>query len=193
MAMRLIHPEQVIATERLRLEPLQPDHAARLFALLQDPHIYRYIPQEPPASQSLLMQRYQQLASRLAPAGDEAWLNWALSLTATAEYIGQVEATVFEDQTAYLAYLIGSAFWSHGYATEACTRVIQLLFDDYGVTQIKAEVDTRNAASMRLLERLGFARIGYQANADFFKGSSSDEYTYGLSAAEYMKGRHDGA
>lgn len=191
--MRLIHPEQVIETERLRLEPLQPDHAAGLFALLQDPQIYRYIPQEPPVAQSLLAQRYDQLARRLSPAGDEAWLNWAISLTATGEYMGQVEATVFEDQTAYLAYLIGAAFWGHGYATEACTRVIRLLFDDYHVTQIKAEVDTRNTASMRLLERLGFVRIGYQANADFFKNSSSDEYTYGLSAAEHMKGRHDGA
>ena len=191
--MRLIQPEQVIETERLRLEPLQPDHAARLLVLLQDPRIYRYIPQEPPASHALLMQRYQQLASRLSPAGDQAWLNWAVSLPATAEYIGQLEATVFEDQTAYLAYLFGTAFWGQGYATEACTRIIQLLFDDYGVTQIKAEVDTRNTASLRLLERLGFTRIGYQANADFFKGSSSDEYTYGLSATEYMKGRLDGA
>lgn len=191
--MRLIHPEQVIATERLGLEPLQPDHAARLFALLQDPGIYRYIPQEPPVSPSLLMQRYEQLASRISPARDQAWLNWAISLTTTGEYIGQVEATIFEDQTAYLAYLIGSAFWGHGYATEACTRVIQLLFDDYGVTQIKAEIDTRNTASMRLLERLGFTRIGYQANADFFKNSSSDEYTYSLSASEHMKGHPDGA
>lgn len=191
--MRLIHPEQVIDTERLRLEPLQPDHAARLFALLQDPGLYHYIPQEPPVSQSLLMQRYQQLARRLSPAGDQAWLNWAISLTATGAYIGQVEATIFEDQTAYLAYLIGSAFWGQGYASEACTRIIQLLFDDYGVTQIKAEIDTRNTASLRLLERLGFTRIGYQANADFFKNSSSDEYTYSLSASEHMKGRSDGA
>lgn len=180
--MRLINPEQVLETERLRLEPLQPHHAARLFALLQDTRIYPYIPQEPPAGLSLLTQRYTQLARRLSPAGDQAWLNWAISLTATADYIGQVEATVFEDQTAYLAYLIGAAFWGQGYATEACTRIVRLLFDDYGVACVKAKVDTRNMASIRLLERLGFTRIGYPAHADFFKGSPSDEYTYCLSA-----------
>ncbi|HEY0604719.1 MAG TPA: GNAT family protein [Herpetosiphonaceae bacterium] len=186
--MRLIDPEQALETDRLRLEPLQPDHAPRLFSLLQDTQIYRYIPQEPPAALSLLTQRYEQLARRLSPAGDQAWLNWAIQIASTSEYIGQVEATVFEDQTAYLAYLIGSTFWGHGYATEACTRIIRLLFDDYGVTCVKAEVDTRNTASIRLLERLGFTRIGYQANADFFKGGSSDEYTYCLSAPEYSKG-----
>lgn len=188
--MRLIDPERVLETERLRLEPLQPDHAASLFSLLQDTRIYRYIPQEPPVALSLLTQRYTQLARRLSPAGDQVWLNWALQLTATSEYIGQVEATVFEDQTAYLAYLIGSAFWGQGYATEACARIVQLLFAEYNVTCVKAEVDTRNTASMGLLERLGFTRIGYRANADCFKGSNSDEYTYCLSAAEYLKGRY---
>ncbi|HEY0738825.1 MAG TPA: GNAT family protein [Herpetosiphonaceae bacterium] len=191
--MRLIDPEQVLETQRLRLEPLQPDHATELFSLLRDAQIYRYIPQEPPAALSLLTQRYKQLARRLSPAGDQAWLNWAIALTSNSAYIGQVEATVLEDQTAYLAYLIGSTFWGHGYATEACSRIIRLLFDDYGVTCVKAEVDTRNTASMRLLERLGFTRIGYQANADFFKGSSSDEYTYCLSAAEHTKGFYDRA
>lgn len=191
--MRLIDPEQVVETERLRLEPLQPRHAAELFALLQHPDIYRYIPQEPPTSLAALTQRYQALSRRLAPAGDQVWLNWAVQITATSAYIGHVEATVMEDQTAYLAYELGTAFWGRGYATEACTRIIQLLFDDYSVTAISAEVDTRNTASIGLLERLGFVRSGYRADADFFKGSTSHEYTYRLSAEEHMQEHNDQA
>ncbi len=64
---------------------------------------------------------------------------------------------------------------------EACWRVLSFLFADYSVTGVTAEVDTRNTASIRLLERLGFERVGFQAGADCFKGASSDEYTYHLS------------
>ena len=46
--MLLIEPEAVLETERLRLEPLLRCHAAILFPLLQDEHIYRYVPQDPP-------------------------------------------------------------------------------------------------------------------------------------------------
>jgi hypothetical protein len=36
---------------------------------------------------------------------------------------------------------------------------------------------------MRLLDRLGFERGALKKDADSFKGSSSDEYTYVLSRA----------
>ena len=77
---------------------------------------------------------------------------------------------------AQIAYVFSPAFWGWGYATEAC-KVI----DDYGVHAVTAEeVDTRNAPSIRLLERLGFKRVAYRPGADFFKGAVSDEYTYRL-------------
>lgn len=55
-----------------------------------------------------------------------------------------------------------------------------LLRKDYGVAEITAEVDTRNRSSFQLLERLGFMRLDIREGADFFKGSSSDEYVYRL-------------
>jgi hypothetical protein len=48
------------------------------------------------------------------------------------------------------------------------------------VTEIIAEVDTRNAASYKLLERLSFERVMMKEQADFFKGRYSDEYVYRL-------------
>ncbi|MGI8909111.1 MAG: GNAT family N-acetyltransferase [Rubrobacteraceae bacterium] len=168
-------------TERLLLEPILRRHAAVMYPLLQDVRIYRYIPQEPPDSLEALEQRYRNLESRLSPRGDEAWLNWAICLKPAQRHAGRVEATVTSDNTAYLAYELSPEFWGTGYATEACRRVLSFLFADYSVTGVTAEVDTRNAASIRLLERLGFERIGFQAGADFFKGASSDEYTYQLS------------
>ena len=178
--MQLINAEALLETQRLWLEPLQPHHASLLFPLLQDTRIYRYIPQDPPASLAVLEQRYQKLQSRLSPLRDEAWLNWVVRLRSSLQHIGRVEASVLPNGTAQLAYEFFPDFWGQGYATEACQRVLQMLFADYQVSAVTAKVDTRNTASIRLLERLEFERVDHQTEVDFFKGSTSDEYTYHL-------------
>ncbi len=177
--MQLIHPEMVLQTQRLLLEPLKQRHAGLLYPILQDPQIYCYIPQDPPVSLEMLEQRYQKLERHLSPTGEEAWLNWAVRLKSSEQFVGRVEASVSSTRIADLAYVFGSRFWSNGYATESCQRVLQVLFDDYEVIELKAQVDTRNQASIRLLEGLSFEQVEYKAAVDFFKGSSSDEYTYG--------------
>jgi RimJ/RimL family protein N-acetyltransferase len=170
-----------LGTERLILEPLCREHAAHLFPVLSDPRIYRFIPQEPPDFISALEARYEQLERGASPSSQDLWLNWVIYLKEQNAYIGTLQATVLENRSSLLAYELSPAFWGRGYATEACSRVIECLFADYNVTEIRAEVDTRNEASLRLLERLSFKRIKMSKDADFFKGASSDEYTYRLS------------
>ena len=170
-----------LETSRLLLEPLVKAHARHLFVVLSDPLIYRFITQDPPRSLPELGARYQQLESRTSPAGDELWLNWALHLKLEAQYIGTVQATVRSNHSSLIAYELSPQYWGQGYGTECCSRVIEILFADYNVTEIMAEVDTRNAASCRLLERLAFQKVMTRERADFFKGAYSDEYTYKLS------------
>jgi RimJ/RimL family protein N-acetyltransferase len=110
------------------------------------------------------------------------WLNWVLRQRATGAYVGMVEVTVHLDRTATLAYMVFPPFWRQGYATEACARVLAHLFADYQVTRVAAEIDTRNTASLRLIEALGFTRVALQRHAAFFKGAVSDEYRYERSA-----------
>jgi RimJ/RimL family protein N-acetyltransferase len=169
----------VFETERLRLEPLRESHAGELFDLLSDPLLYEFIPQDPPATRDALAVRYRFLESRHSPSGDEAWLNWAVRSKEGGACVGTVQVTVASDRRAQLAYEIGVPFWRRGLATEACARVIRALFEE-GIVEVRAELDTRNVASIRLLERLGFTRGGLRRNADRFKGADSDEWTYTL-------------
>lgn len=176
--MQLIHPEKILQTQRLLLEPLKQHHASLLYPILQDPQIYGYVSQNPPISLEILQQRYQKLERRLSPTHDEAWLNWAVCLKSSRQFIGRVEASISPKGSAYFAYMFGSQFWNSGYATEASRQVLQVLVDDYKVAEFIAQVDTRNQASIRLLERLSFEQVEHQTAVDFFKGSFSDEYTY---------------
>jgi ribosomal-protein-alanine N-acetyltransferase len=183
--MSRIDPELPLETPRLLLEPLAVSHATALFEALQAPALYTYIPQDPPSSLEALMARYAALASRRSPDGQEDWLNWALRQRKTGIYVGTVQATVRADHTALLAYMIFPAFWRQSYARESCARVLAHLFEDYYVGRVAAEIDTRNTASLRLVEALGFTRVATAPGADFFKGAASDEYRYELSASRF--------
>src|SRR5918994_4130022 len=101
---RLVAPEARLETSRLLLEPLIPTHAPRLYEPLQDERLYRFIPQDPPATPQVLEDRYEFLSSRRSPDGREAWLNWALGERTSGEYAGTLEATVYDDRTATVAY-----------------------------------------------------------------------------------------
>ena len=169
--------ERDLRSSRLVLEPIQVRHADLLFELLQDPSLYTFMPTEPPASLELLRARYETLSRRSSPDGSETWLNWAVRLPDGA-YVGTVQATVFKNASALLAYELGAEHRGAGYATEACRVVMDELVDAYGVGEIRALVDTRNERSIRLLERLGFARARFIPQADHFKGTSRDEYEY---------------
>jgi len=174
--------EAVYDTERLWLEPVKRGHAASLFGPLSDPRLHRFIATDPPPSVERLAARYAYLETRRSPDGSELWLNWVMRTKAGGDCIGVVQATLRSDHSAYFAYELGVPWWQRGYATEACGRILQALFDDFGRACIEAEVDTRNQASIALLERLGFERTGCQRDADFFDGATSHEYRYVLLA-----------
>ena len=177
---RLASPEKPLKTSRLSLEPLVVAHATKLYDHLSDRRLYAFIPQDPPVSAQALEGRYRRLLGRRSPDGSEAWLNWAIRLRGGERYAGVLEATVRKDGTAFIAYTVFVPCQRRGLAREGCKRLLSHLFRDYGVSRVVAEVDTRNAASIALVEALGFARVSFRQNADHFKGASSDEYRYEL-------------
>lgn len=173
-------PEIDLATDRLVLEPLGPEHAKVLYDAVCDERIYRFIPQEPPSSVQALQKLYTDWSSRRSPDKSEAWLNWAMRLQESRTYVGTLQATVRKDRTSLIAYSVFPDHWKQGFAVEGCRRILDHLKIDYCVFTVYADVDTRNLASIRLLERLGFERLALNKNADFFKGNASDEFRYQL-------------
>lgn len=163
-------------SERLTLEPIGPAHAPDMFGLWQDRGIYVYVPEEPPPTLAWLTQRYDKLTSRQSPNGDEAWLQWAIRRRHDQALLGRLEASVRLDATAQLAWMLGTAYTGRGYAREAARRMLDHLRDDYGVREVKVEIDTRNVRSLRLAEALGLTRVNLVVGADHFKGSPSDEW-----------------
>lgn len=60
----------------------------------------------------------------------------------------------FPDKELY--YLIGRDHWGNGYATEAASALLAYAFDMFGLDRVYAKADPRNAASLRVFEKLGY-------------------------------------
>ena len=186
--MDLVAPEARLETPRLLLEPILPAHAPVLYESMQEERLYQFIPQDPPDPLEALTDRYDFLSARRSPDGREAWLNWAVRERDSGDYAGTLEATV-HDRKATIAYMVFVPYQRRGYAAEACGRLLEHLFEDYLVNMVAAEIDTRNAASIALVESLGFERVGFQKDADHFKGSTSDEYRYEIKESDWAERR----
>lgn len=65
-----------------------------------------------------------------------------------------------EEETPGLIYGVHPDFCGRGYATEAAGAVLRYAFEEPGLPQVKADVDEPNAASVRVLEKLGMRRTG---------------------------------
>lgn len=139
----------MIRTARLTLEPLTAAHVTAMFPLLSDPALYQYLDYPPPPSLEHLQRVYAQLERGTSPDGTERWLNWIVVADAP---IGFVQATVYADGSANVAYLLGSAHWGHGYALEAVAAMLEQL----DARTFFATVEEDNERSIRLLQRLGF-------------------------------------
>ena len=173
-----MNDDLLLTTQRLRLEPLLRSHAPLMMVVLGNPQTHLFIPSDPPQDEKALAEQYARLESRSSPDGLQRWLNWVVFRTGDA--IGTVQTTVYPEASADIAYVFHPNYWGQGYASEAVSELLRYLGENLGVRRFTAYTDTRNLASQRLLERLGFEREAFVKNADEFKGSKSDEYVYGL-------------
>jgi len=138
----------------VRLEEQFAEHASQMYQVLKDPRIYEFIDEAPPISEEALRDRYRKLENRASPDGSERWLNWIVS-TREGEFIGYVQATIYRDASAEIAFVIASNKWGRGYGFAASQAMLRELADKYGVARVTANTDVRNLRSRCLLTRLG--------------------------------------
>ena len=62
-------------------------------------------------------------------------------------------------------------------------------FETLDLHRIEADVDPRNPASIRLLERLGFKKEGYRRESYILNGEIQDAVDYGLLKREFEPAR----
>ncbi|MGI4856428.1 MAG: GNAT family N-acetyltransferase [Janthinobacterium lividum] len=171
--------EKVIVTRRFVLRPLKTSDAGRMFDGLNDPASYAFTPDTPFPDVAALAERYARLERRRSPDLREVWLNWTIGAETTDQLFGYVQLTVKPvERRALVAYFVFPAHRRQGMAAEAVAAALKEAVDGFALSRVDAEIDTRNLASIRTIERLGFERVRVVPQADHFKGAASDEFHY---------------
>ena len=97
-------------------------------------------------------------------AGVENHIVLALETGAAREFVGCLRIDINEG-VGDIGYWIGRPYWGRGFGGEASKRATRFAFDDLNVDALDVEVMVGNAASERILEKAGYAKIGETVGA----------------------------
>jgi len=177
-------PTPTLHTARLRLRPFTEADADSLFALHSNAYVLRYW-DSPPWTEHTRAEQFIAACRQIADEGTGARL--AIDRVSDTAFIGWCSLTSWNPvfRSARLGYCLTDDAWGHGYATEAASALLQWAFDALDLNRVQAEADTRNAASARVLEKLGFVREGTLREDCVVNGDVSDSWVFGLLAREF--------
>ena len=177
-------PTPTLHTSRLRLRPFTRHDAGSLFALQSDAFVLRYW-DSPPWTDSERADSFIERCAEMEREGTGARL--AIDRLSDEAFLGWCTFTGWnpEHRSASLGYVLAEEAWGHGYATEAARALLEWAFDTLDLNRVQAEADTRNDASRRVLEKLGFTLEGTLREDCIVNGDVSDSWVFGLLRREW--------
>jgi RimJ/RimL family protein N-acetyltransferase len=179
-------PEQfpVLVTERLVLREIADHDVDAVFAMERDAVAMRYW-SHPPMQERSEAEASVRRAKGFFP--DRVGLRWSVARPSDDWMLGHVSLFNFSEQSgrADLGYGLAREHWRQGFMHEALTAVVDYAFGPLGLRRLEADTDPRNLASLRALERLGFAREGLLRERWQVGDEISDTALLGLLAREW--------
>ncbi|GAA3551302.1 GNAT family N-acetyltransferase [Kribbella ginsengisoli] len=176
----------MITTERLELRRFRPEDAEAFSAYRSVPEVARFQSFTAPFS----LEEAQRTVASYAE-GDPlqaGWFQYAIALDGLL--IGDIGLNTFDNlMQADIGYTLAQEYQGNGYATEAVGGLLEHLFTVRELHRVSAEVDARNVASARLLERLGFQQEGFRPQNTWFKDEWTDDLLFGLLRSDFSSYR----
>lgn len=178
-------PTPTLLTTRLRLRPVTPADDDALFALHTDVRVLRYWDAPPWRD---LSQAHRFVAKSREMSEDGTGARLVIEALSDRRFIGWCSLTRWSPihRSAALGYCLAQDGWGHGYATEAAGALLGWAFETLDLNRVQAEADTRNRASARVLEKLGFVLEGTLREDCVVDGEVSDSWVYGLLRREWQ-------
>ncbi|MBQ7252042.1 MAG: GNAT family N-acetyltransferase [Kiritimatiellae bacterium] len=145
----------VIETPRLRLRPLRPEDVPALKEWMPDPSLYAYWGKGPGKTD-----KQPELLFAKAERPSKSF-HLGIEEKASGKVVGELWVHLIEnDRMASVAVRIASSRHGRGYGTEALSAMTRFCFARTELRRLQAQVDVRNVASWKMLERCGYKREG---------------------------------
>jgi RimJ/RimL family protein N-acetyltransferase len=154
-----------LATARLALTPLAGHDVDALWHIWNEPDVRRYLFDDVEVTR----ERTAGIVDACLAHARAGLGLWVAREAGRDPIVGVVGLRPVEGPAQVVAGLAGmvetiasftTAVWHRGYATEALGAVVDHAFTSLGLQHLAAVVDEPNAASHRLVQRLGFRPVG---------------------------------
>jgi RimJ/RimL family protein N-acetyltransferase len=178
--------EEMIATPRLELHHICVDDLLCLFESPEDVSIYEGQPYGNP--HRVLMDesgplRWRVPQVKLNPSVNIWFVRWMVEKT-SREIVGSISFHGPPDEQGMMEIGLGvhDHFQRRGYATEALAAMWSWVIDQPGVELLRYTVDPNNEASVAVIKKFGFERVGQQIDPE-----DGPEDIYEMSADEFRR------
>ncbi|SDS43260.1 GNAT family N-acetyltransferase [Actinopolymorpha singaporensis] len=182
-------------TDRLRLEPVGPEHAGDLWTMHQDAALAEW------HAGRWTMETAQANAAEWGAAwerdGVHKWVAYARADSGPArrdELIGRgglSRAVVDGAECLELGWNLRDRFWGHGYASEIGRAGLTFAFDQLGADEVVAFTERHNQRSRAVMERIGMRFVREFTSPGLQEGREGvhDDAVFALYAADRTASR----
>ena len=187
-----------IETERLLLKAQTMQEQKRLWEILMMPEVNKYFLTVPAKFREKLLdwnkqEKYYKMD--MEHANDSDIFRWSIFLKDTGECIGRVscheghdeDSNVTDPSIRGVGWLIDPAFQGKGYATEAAIAMIDYMFIEVGINEIRTGAAIVNPASWMIMEKLGFVRQNKTKMVQYtFLDEPIEDYSYTITKEQWL-------
>lgn len=167
-----------LMTSRLTLRPLAKRDVDAVFAMMSDVETMRFWDWPAFKDRETVAEIVD---AQLDDMQSGNAFYWAVARTPDGDAIGSCDLSDIDRHhaRAEIGFLFSRTHWGNGYAREAMEAVTAFGFEGLNLKRLWARFHTGNAASQRLLERLGFSHEGTLRGHIVRDGARRDCEIYG--------------
>jgi ribosomal-protein-alanine N-acetyltransferase len=178
----------VLTADRVSLRRVSASDTEALFEMFSHPEVMRYWSRPPMIARAEAEVLVAHILSDYE-TGDN--LPLAIERHSDGTFIGGCTLHHFHagSRRAEIGYSLARPYWGQGYMHEALQTFISYAFERLDLNRLEADIDPRNSASARSLERLGFLKEGHLRERWIVDGEVSDTGFYGLLRGDWLRFR----
>jgi RimJ/RimL family protein N-acetyltransferase len=178
----------LVSTPRPSAVSLRPATAAdapALYAWRGEPSVRRFQPLQEASLADLRADLGRQRPADLYRSRGDRYQWIVIADQRSAGWI-TLAVTSWEQGVAEVGYALATEFHGRGIMTDALGQLLAELFGQTAVERLEARCAVENAASQRVLEKLGFHREGHLRGYFELRGRRVDNYLYAILRDDYF-------
>lgn len=194
---------KTLETERLILRAQTMDEQKYLWSVLMNPDVNRYYLTVPKKFAEKLKdwdKQEEYYKEDMKHANDPDVFKWSVFIKDTGECIGRVSCHKSSDEgyetdnpsIRGVGWYIDPKYKGHGYGYEAAQAMMDYMFNECEIDEIKTGAAIQNQASWKIMEKFGFEKLEETKMIEYtYVDAPVEDYQYYLTKEMYFENKNN--